>query len=626
MKGEAKMKQSRRNKIACTFCLLMLFLLSIEFSVLSTRFVLTSSSPRAIWVPDDYCTIQEAINAADEGETIRVRAGIYKEAIIIDKSVNVIGVNGSAVTIIDAGDEDINAVVTIESSHVRVENFTIQHTPAPLDAGIRIKSALKSIHEVVIHRNNIFNVDFGIENGYTVSGPRHLLHDAEITENNITFTALVGIYLSKGNNLLVSKNIFIGGVEFGEKAIEFVEINETEISGNNMSNFEMGVELQRGGFNEITNNMIIDVEKPCIMMDSSYNNINDNKIKGDYGISVDGNFTSIYRNTIMEGEHDGISVTGFFNNIGANTITDDWRHGISVWESSNNIINNTIQRVNSGVRGGAYVSGNEIRDCTTGVNTSGNASIVNNFFRNCTKGLVMTGNLSTASSNTFVSCLYGVYVWNGTDGNVICDNMFLNSTAVDDSEEFVNSWDNGTIGGNYWFNYEYEDFDGDGFGDTPHNIFNVYGNKTTSMDNYPLIVPRDPIPVLWKERINDEPCEMQSYITVLCNMTVSRFHLDEKTKLISFNVTGHGYCNLTIPRDVLDGSFKIFAGNTQVPWISSWNDTHTSIYFEIQTSIPLSVEIKAQVKLACDVDGDGDVDIKDIAMVAKRYDIELIYP
>ncbi|MCD6240404.1 hypothetical protein J7K27_02620 [Candidatus Bathyarchaeota archaeon] len=52
-------------------------------------------------VPDDYPTIQEAINAANMGDTIYVRSGVYYEKLILNKTVNLIGENKET-TVIDA--------------------------------------------------------------------------------------------------------------------------------------------------------------------------------------------------------------------------------------------------------------------------------------------------------------------------------------------------------------------------------------------------------------------------------------------------------------------------------------------------------------------------------------------
>lgn len=48
-----------------------------------------NSSPGTIWVPDNYPTIQEAVNAAGDGDTIRVRANDYPENVVIEGKYNI---------------------------------------------------------------------------------------------------------------------------------------------------------------------------------------------------------------------------------------------------------------------------------------------------------------------------------------------------------------------------------------------------------------------------------------------------------------------------------------------------------------------------------------------------------
>ena len=56
---------------------------------------------RTIWVPDNYKTIQEAVNAAGDGDTIRVRASDYPENVVIEGKYNIslIGDDTSTTTI-----------------------------------------------------------------------------------------------------------------------------------------------------------------------------------------------------------------------------------------------------------------------------------------------------------------------------------------------------------------------------------------------------------------------------------------------------------------------------------------------------------------------------------------------
>ena len=70
--------------------------------------------------PANFHTIQEAINAASNGDIIYVKAGIYS-SIHIDKSLILKGEN-KYTTIIDGGD-----AILILSNNVRISNFTIQN-------------------------------------------------------------------------------------------------------------------------------------------------------------------------------------------------------------------------------------------------------------------------------------------------------------------------------------------------------------------------------------------------------------------------------------------------------------------------------------------------------------------
>jgi len=51
---------------------------------------------RTIIVPDDYPTIQEAINNANDGDTIYVRNETYYENVIVHKAVSLVGEDRSA--------------------------------------------------------------------------------------------------------------------------------------------------------------------------------------------------------------------------------------------------------------------------------------------------------------------------------------------------------------------------------------------------------------------------------------------------------------------------------------------------------------------------------------------------
>jgi len=79
---------------------------------------------KTITVPDDYTTIQGAIDAARIGDTVLVRAGTYFENVVVDKTLLLAGENAQNTTIDGGGTGN---VLKISADGVNVTGFTIQN-------------------------------------------------------------------------------------------------------------------------------------------------------------------------------------------------------------------------------------------------------------------------------------------------------------------------------------------------------------------------------------------------------------------------------------------------------------------------------------------------------------------
>ncbi|MBC7344436.1 MAG: right-handed parallel beta-helix repeat-containing protein, partial [Clostridia bacterium] len=86
--------------------------------------VSTGGLANTICVPQDYSTIQAAINAANSGDTIIVDAGTYTENLNITKSVTISGVDKDSV-ILHPPYSDYGIGVSGAGSNVTIENITI---------------------------------------------------------------------------------------------------------------------------------------------------------------------------------------------------------------------------------------------------------------------------------------------------------------------------------------------------------------------------------------------------------------------------------------------------------------------------------------------------------------------
>lgn len=120
-------------------------------------------------VPADQPTIQDAIDIAQNGDTVLVAPGTYLENINFSgKSITVKSSNGYKVTIIDGGHS--NSVVTFDSGEGRkavLHGFTIQNGEANSSTdfeggGISISNASPTITGNIVKHNNAVNGGGGI--------------------------------------------------------------------------------------------------------------------------------------------------------------------------------------------------------------------------------------------------------------------------------------------------------------------------------------------------------------------------------------------------------------------------------------------------------------------------------
>ena len=80
------------------------------------------SAAKTIYVPDDYLTIQSAVNAASPGDTIIVRDGLYNEHVIVNKQLTIKSERGYANCVVNGEGSDVFALY---ADGIRIEGFTI---------------------------------------------------------------------------------------------------------------------------------------------------------------------------------------------------------------------------------------------------------------------------------------------------------------------------------------------------------------------------------------------------------------------------------------------------------------------------------------------------------------------
>ncbi|MBT3231719.1 MAG: T9SS type A sorting domain-containing protein [Calditrichaeota bacterium] len=148
-----------------------------------THFVLEIPDDRVLNVPDDYETIQAAINASEDGDTVLVAAGRYFENIDFSgKNISVIGNPDNPEEVMIDGSEN-GSVVTFaneETETAIISGFTIRNGSARFGGGIYCHNSNPQLIDVIISGNTAIDNGGGI---YCLDNSSPTLTNVNISNN-----------------------------------------------------------------------------------------------------------------------------------------------------------------------------------------------------------------------------------------------------------------------------------------------------------------------------------------------------------------------------------------------------------------------------------------------------------
>ncbi len=180
-------------------------------------FSLITVSASNVFVPENYTTIQQAVDNAEPGDTVIVAAGTYEENVEVDKSLAIESINGSLNCVVRAKSTDSH-VFKVTADYVSINGFSVTGTTRFEKGGIYVEA-----------------------------------NNCNITDNNVYDNA-VGIFLSnasanKVKNNTVSRNEFSTLIRYS---------NSNIFSNNTFSASQYGVTMRYSQDNILFHNQVFD--------------------------------------------------------------------------------------------------------------------------------------------------------------------------------------------------------------------------------------------------------------------------------------------------------------------------------------------------------------------------------
>jgi len=284
------------------------------------------------------------------------------------------------------------------------------------------------------------------------------------------------------------------------------------------------------------------------------------------------------------------TVTLVGENVDA-TVIDGWETSTVIFQAQadgTKISSLTIQNTTKG-EGGAGVhlfnvknieiANCKIRKCNDGIiltNSTSSKIARNKIIDNHSRGIRLHENSSfnMFTDNNISTNPTGIWIADlESKGNKFYHNNFVNNFYQKSEIAPGNAWDNGyPSGGNYWSDYNGEDAEPDGIGDTSYE----------DADNYPLM-----------GMFSSFNTSTGKHVNIVSNSTVEDFEYFESNSTITMHVSNmttsqtFGFCQICIPHALMSDSYNVTI-NGALPYYSDYNiadnGTHRWIYFNYQHS------------------------------------------
>jgi len=410
--------------------------------------------------PGNYSTIQAALDAAGDGDTVYVYddGAPYDERVVVHRSVLLTGENRDT-TVVDGGGN--GTVVRVAAPDVFVSNMTLRNSGANGTgrAGLYLVSRGCKVRDVVLRGNQYGVVCEGV--GHRIAG-NMMLRNAE------------GMLLRDARGCAVEGNVLDGNEIAGlllQDAVDNVVMGNRVVNGSSAQ----GV-LAGGTDNHISGNVISGQRYGGLQLVSSGNVVDNNTFVGcGLGTMYDYRSNVVRDNTVngkplvyLEGVSDssvgeagqvflvdctGITVSGLqltnttvavqlYGSSDCRILDSDISgnlQGVMLWNASDNEIagNAVVGNEFEGVDVGPFshrtrITGNHVQGNNDGISmwSEGN-TVTDNSIRDNWHGIHLDiSDNNTISGNMLADNTEAVSIWQESHGNTISGNMFRDNTRA----------------------------------------------------------------------------------------------------------------------------------------------------------------------------------------------------
>ena len=300
------------------------------------------SSAVIYYVPDDYATIQGAVNNAAAGDTIIVRDGTYLESVKVNKRLTIRSENGPANTIVVSPEGVNDHVLTVTADHVNINGLTVKNATGKNEAGRYNYAGLYiSANHCDITDNMAINNAYGF----------FLSESSKNTLINNVASGQIGdgIYVTNSNYNTISNNTVKLNPRYG---IRLGDSHINTVRNNNVSNNAYGIRLAFSHNNIIEkNNVQSSTYDGIFLFYSNDNSFVDNTANqnNQYGFFINASYNNTLINNVANANnYDGFGLELVNNHtLINNRVNSNNKSGISLTSSNRNLLEGNVASLNT---------------------------------------------------------------------------------------------------------------------------------------------------------------------------------------------------------------------------------------------------------------------------------------